>query len=745
MAKAKFLYDDFSTTSGLWYSSDPATGVVTGGRMRIKPTNAYDTVTSVNYYNLVGSYLGFQLVQNCAIGNGSNSIALYAFVDADNYISFIINGSRSAGQAAVYMRERVGGINSDTTITNGYDPAVHVWFRIREDSGSIFWETSTDGVSWTERRSKTSSFNVSSVSCLIEGGYWGSEAGTTYATIDNFNLWAGIPSLDKTEVLTDYFVVDDSATWYWSGGWAVSDGKLQAVPTSEYEYIITVDSFNFTDSHAGFELVRNNNAGTTDYGGSITVEFQVKIDSSNYVAFVLSGGTSANCVLRERVAGTNSDTSFTYNATKDKWIRLRHSSGTVFWETSRDGATWSIKRSKASSLDFNEVKCQFVTGYWNPEESDVGHVEIDNFNLFNLARLKEIGWKIGLSLPMGGIESGTVQQRVVFPDADWLWTPIPVDPVLDPNSENIGYYLAYPDVTSKRTISFGWYSNAVVYPSSINSSTPRYQMVVVGPDLYPDWGFDGSIFDDYQIPIPLGTQVPPGGDGHLVVIDPVYGKVFSFWQAHYDEGLDQWSASYGAISNMSGDGRDYVGSATATNLSRYAGIITLNEVAAGEIPHALFVASNICRPGAGWVSPSDPGGTPPFRYPATKSDGRNMASIPVEDTVVEGSRLQLDPSIDLEAIPGIKPIELAVGRAWQVYGAYVGDQGGNTWPPAVQAGSIELWQGQDYTVFDPETDDWDAIPVPPVLAQAGVGWDYFSLDNIPWVGNIRVLNNWDGT
>ena len=64
MAKAKFLYDDFSTTSGLWYSSDPATGVVTGGRMRIKPTNAYDTVTSVNYYNLVGSYLGFQLVQN---------------------------------------------------------------------------------------------------------------------------------------------------------------------------------------------------------------------------------------------------------------------------------------------------------------------------------------------------------------------------------------------------------------------------------------------------------------------------------------------------------------------------------------------------------------------------------------------------------------------------------------------------------------------------------------------------------
>lgn len=750
MAKSRFLYDDFSTdiaTSGRWFATDEATGVVTGGAMRLKPTSAYDSVSSAVGYDLRGSHFGLRLVQNAAVGAGSNSISLYALVDSSNCAGFLITGGRVAGQSTVYMRERVGGVNSD--ITFSYDPATHVWFRVRESDGTVYWETSADGSVWAVRRSKVSSIDFRYTYCLLEAGYWASEAGTTYATIDDFNLWAGVPPKDKFNELTDDFSALDEAYWFTSGGWEVASGKLQIVPTEAYDYFMSSDSWDLTDSYVAFELVSNANVGTTPYGGSITAEFRVEADSDNYVSMLLSGGTSATCVLRERVGGANGDTSFVYRSSRDKWLRLRHQDGSVYWETSFDGATWFIKRAEASSLDLSEVVCKLIVGYCDPEESDVGQVEIDNFNLLNFARMAEVGWTTGLSLPMGGVVSGTVQQRVVFPEADWLWAKIPDDPVLDPDSEGIGYYLAYPDEASKRTVDWGWYSNAIVTPSQISPSTPRYQMVIVGPDLYPGYGFDGAIFDDYLIPIPYGTQVPPGSDGHLVVIDPHYGKAFSLWQAHYDDGTDTWSASYGGLSEIGGDGRDGVGSATATNLSRYAGVITLNEIAAGEIPHALFVASNMCRPGDGWVSPSEPGGTPPFRYPATKSDGRNLTSIPVEHTVVEGSRLQLDPSIDLEAIPGILPIELTIGRAWQRYGAYVGDQGGLSWPPTVGAGAIELWQGQDYTGFN-EAEPGD-IPVPPVLAEAGVGWDYFGLDRIPWNdpdtgdSNIRVLRNWDGT
>lgn len=743
MAKSKYLYDNFASTSGKWGTTNAVTGVVTGGQMRLKPTSGYDYVYSSLNYDMRGSYLGFKLVQNNIIGTGSNTLSLYSWVDASNHFGFIISGGRTVGNAAaIVMRERVGGTSSDTSFT--YDPAVHVWFRIREASGTLYWETSANGSSWTVQRSKSSSLVVSSVQCILEAGFWGSEAGTTFATIDDFNLWAGVPSQPKAEELTDSFGSFDTDLWYQSGStWSVSGGALSTVPSADYDSLSTLEKWDLTDSHFAFQLVQNASAGNTPYGGSVSFQFRARpATGDNYVEFLMSGGPNANCVLRERVAGANSDTSFTYNAARDKWLRLRHSGSTVYWETSFDGATWSIKRSKSTSLDLTAVDCQFISGFWDAaDEPDVGTLIIDNFNLLNTNRLREIGWYVGPSLPMGAINGGTVQPRTFFQEADWLWEPIPASPVLDPESSGISYYLGYPG--GNHGISWGWYGNAVIYPNKVTTETPRYRVRLIGESLHPDWGLDDHLLDGYRIPIPLGTQIPPGSDGHLCVMDPVQGMVFSFWQAHYNAESDEWTATTGSVTRFGGDGRDLIGSSTATNLSRAAGVISLAELEAGEIPHAIFVASNMCRPGAGWVSPSNPGGTPPFRYPAMKSDGRNLASVPVEYTVVEGSRLQLDPSIDLSAIPGITPLELAIGKAWQVYGAYVGDQGGNAWPPTVGAGGFELWQGQDYTGYveaeNPE------IPVPPQLAAAGVGWDYFDLSHIPWEGNIRVLKNWDGS
>lgn len=1126
MAKAKYFYDDFSQTiavSGKWTTTNAITGVVTGGVMRIRPTSAYDDVEASESYDLTGSHIGFKLVQNCAKGAGTNTIALFAYIDGNNDASIWIEGGRTLGNAAtVYLRERVGGVNSDTTFT--YDPAVHVWFRIREASGTIYWETSTDGTSWTTQRSKTTTLSLTSVQVILEGGYYGAEAGTTFASIDDFNLWSGVPAAPKMETLTDNFSTADTAKWTFDSGatvsggqltldatdvgnnsnsvevydltdsylamqlvqsvpvgsgnfysemgarisgndflqilcdgsdlyfqervaggsvssasitynatrhkwlrirsagttitwetskdgaawtiqrtkvtalalttlnahigagdwitegltgtaifdnvnlnsgttigepnaktetltdsfnttdslkwnvvagaavsggqlvldassdftnynsidnydftdsyvavqmvqpppingdcisemglyygagasdfiqinfdgesvyfqhrvgggsvtggsvtydplrhkwwrirssgttitwetsrtgsawtiqrtfvttipltsmrihlgagnwlteslqgtaifdnfniisgtttdessvlpaefltddfstesavkwynphqgpndWQVSSGQLRCVP-GDYQYITTFDFWDLRESYFAFQLVQNASRGTTDYGGSITTEFYVGSDSNNKVSFIIKGGESASCDLVLRIAGVDDTTTFTYNATKDKWLRLRCAGTTIYWETSFDGATWSIKRSKTTSLNVSSVKCHFIAGFWDSNETGVGTVIIDNFNLLNISRLKELGWSVGAALPWGAVDGGTVQARNYFQAADWLWNPIPSNPVLDADSAMIGSYLAYPG--ANHTISWGWYGNAIVYPNQVLVNTPRYRVQLLGSILHPDWGLNDLLIDEYRIPIPYGTQIPPGGDGHLCVMDPVQGKVFSFWQMSYDSNTDVWSATTASVTDFTGDGRDYLGSSTATNLSRAAGNISIQELLAGEIPHALFVASNMTRPGNGWVSPSDPGGTPPYVYPAAKSDGRNLASVPLQYTVVEGARLQLDPSIDLSTVPNITPLEITIGRAWQVYGAYVGDQGGDASPSTVGAGAVELWQGQDYTIYDEGENP--TIPVPPPYASLGVGWDYFSLNHIPWEGNIRVLRNWDGS
>lgn len=737
MTKATYFYDDFSVESVKWYATSVDTGVITGGQMRIQPTSSYDYVGSSLYYDMTDSAIGFKLVENTELGLGSNEIALFAVVDSGNSAGFVINGGRAAiDNATITMRSRVAASNSDTTFT--YDPAVHVWFRVREAAGTLYWETSADSDAWTVHRTLATPIDLTNIFVQIQGGYWDAEA-TTYATIDDFNLWDGVPPYPKASTFTDSFSSSGLTQWYFDAGWS-EVGGLTITPTLAYDYIQGATLYDFVDSHYGFQLVQNANAGITEYGGSITTEFRVKIDDDNYLSFLLSGGGNANCVMRESVGDVRNDASFIYNSAKDKWFRIRSVGATIYWETSFDGATWSIKRSKTTSLNLSVTMPFFVAGYWNEAESDVGTVVIDNFNLFNDDRLKEIGWYYGPRLTWGGIDGGTVQTRNYFPVADWMWEPIPPSPVLNPVSSTIGSYLTTPG--GNKGILWCWYANALVHPNQITPSTPRYRVSLLVGTLHPDWDVDDTIFDEYDVPIPYGTQVPPGSDSHLVVADPVSGKVFSFWQMYYDEGSDTWTATYGSVGELYGDGRDTNGSATATNISRYAGVIRLAELEAGEIPHALFVASNMCTPGPDWTDPSSTGGIPPFIYPAAKSDGRNMASVPVEYTVVQGARLQLDPSIDLAAIPGITQIELTIGKCWQRYGAYVGDQGGTYSPPTVQAGQIELWQGQDYSGLIEGVDD---PTVPPILAAQGVGWDYFDLTNIPWEGNIRVLKNWDGS
>jgi hypothetical protein len=83
------------------------------------------------------------------------------------------------------------------------------------------------------------------------------------------------------------------------------------------------------------------------------------------------------------------------------------------------------------------------------------------------------------------------------------------------------------------------------------------------------------------------------------------------------------------------------------------------ELRRGRIDHALLMSYPSTRAGG------------PVR-PATESDGRTRG----RSAMPEGARVQLDPSLDLDSL-GLQGYERTIARALQVYGAYVGDTGGN--------------------------------------------------------------------
>ncbi|GAY13167.1 hypothetical protein [Pseudonocardia sp. N23] len=283
-------------------------------------------------------------------------------------------------------------------------------------------------------------------------------------------------------------------------------------------------------------------------------------------------------------------------------------------------------------------------------------------------------------------------ERPYFPRADWLWDPIPAGAALDPESSAMAAELASGD----HILNTGEFGVTLIDADEVTTSTPRSAV-----SLSADWGPDPLA--GLRVPVPSTLRIPPGSDGHVAIADGATDTVVNLWVARRSgAGL---AANWGAATALGGDGREHNGSSTGAGIARYASVVRAEEIADGHIPHALFFSTNVVKPKE-------------VRYPATKTDGSNMdgAGSPIP----EGARVQLDPSIDVEAIPGISKGEATIAKALQEYGAYVGDNGG-----ARMAFIAE---------YAPDSDAYQ---------KAGLSGDFVALGAIPW-DRLRVLSDWSG-
>jgi hypothetical protein len=259
--------------------------------------------------------------------------------------------------------------------------------------------------------------------------------------------------------------------------------------------------------------------------------------------------------------------------------------------------------------------------------------------------------------------------------------------VLDPGSGPIIRYLASDDEGTANLYEFG----VPIYHA--DQDTPKYDVRCTKP-----WGTCGL----QRAPVPVPDEAAPneGSDGVMIVIDWSTRRSYEFWQAR--KVGDSWVASWGDVINVDGPG--YPSSAVGAGVSRLAGVVRTHELEQGHIPHALvFSTDNACEER--------------FREPATKTDGSSGSA----DCIPEGARIQLDPSIDIDRIPGMTPAERAVAEALQTYGAYAIDNGGTK-----MAFSFEMPTGDQ----DP-------------YAAVGFDHDYYAMRHIPW-DRLRLLRQWDG-
>jgi hypothetical protein len=254
-------------------------------------------------------------------------------------------------------------------------------------------------------------------------------------------------------------------------------------------------------------------------------------------------------------------------------------------------------------------------------------------------------------------------------------------------------------------------------PTMFQFGMPIYTSTASDP-VYTvrDNGNDSLFQANQPIHIPDTAAPSPGSDHWMFIYDKTKNAIFEMWNTQKNG--NTWTTNTGDVYSPTGDGVHQTdGSLQSGNGDSYfGGVVTYADVARGFINHALSFATQYTA--STW------------RYPMNASDGHGGGDLPM------GARLQLDPSVDCQALPGASVGEKMVCRALETYGGYIRDSGGVT--------LSMYFEGEDLN--DSSRNPPDGSPGNPgrsggVFGSVGLH-DSQDLPDIPW-DKLRVLSSWN--
>jgi hypothetical protein len=198
--------------------------------------------------------------------------------------------------------------------------------------------------------------------------------------------------------------------------------------------------------------------------------------------------------------------------------------------------------------------------------------------------------------------------------------------------------------------------------------------------------------DRVRYPIPRNPPIEGGrnstGDRHVLIVDRSRCKLYELYDVHSSNGGRRWHAGSGAVWNMRSNRLRPAGwtSADAAGLPILPGLARYDEVAAGEIDHALRFTAPRTR--NTYVYPA--------RHIASSDDDASLPPI--------GLRLRLKSSVDISGFP---PQSRVVLTALKRYGMILADNGS---PWYVSGAPDRRWDNDDLHSLQSLTgDDFEVV------------------------------------
>jgi hypothetical protein len=268
-----------------------------------------------------------------------------------------------------------------------------------------------------------------------------------------------------------------------------------------------------------------------------------------------------------------------------------------------------------------------------------------------------------VSKPVAPVESAA-PFRFFSPTSFWNEV-LPVDAPLDPSSAAVVGAFDEVIAAEEGQAKAGPWINTTSYSVPVYTVPGDQPTVVV---RLVDHNPDAALSSAWSaVPLPPEARPSVGTDGELVVWQPSTDRLWEFWRLEH--AASSWQASWGgAMRNVSSGvgvfgprvwpGAETWWGASASSLSLVGGLISLEDLATGQINHALSMSIPDVRAGV-------------YASPAQRSDGKSNDPL----SLPEGAHLRLNPNLDLATLH-LPRLTLMIAKAAQRYGLIVRDGAG---------------------------------------------------------------------
>lgn len=183
------LTDSFSGSflSNLWFntSSNGGTASVGGGLLTLAPAvttaNTSAEIVSATTYNLTNSYVVIK-IPTVAVQNASTNFII-SYNNLNTIYMYQVSG-------VLGVEQQTNGVFTSISPNPAYNSVTAAYWRIRETKGSLYFEYSANGITWTYLWSINNPFSMNKVQVLLQVSDGSSDSAPGSTTIDSINLVA---------------------------------------------------------------------------------------------------------------------------------------------------------------------------------------------------------------------------------------------------------------------------------------------------------------------------------------------------------------------------------------------------------------------------------------------------------------------------------------------------------------------------------------------------------------------------